>query len=193
MKKIFNAVELCTLFSTLATLLLVSFTYLQISRYANSMKADFAHKIKIDFFNDEERLLMFLLNNELLEFKFYSNNDSSIFYPYFKLNKEKAKHFQNDSISLLSNVKDSYTTLEIEDILLNHFEDLNMYRINKIIGDDYLYNGFSSYVELVFENNEIQKMLNWLNTQSGSNDSYTGFRDLFKFLHLYESKKYQID
>jgi hypothetical protein len=185
MKKTINWIELSTFFSTIATLLLVAFTYLQVSRYRNSMKADFAHKIKIDFFNDTQRTLMFLLNNDLLKFKVFANQDSSIYYSYFGLNKEKARNFQNDSIKLLLNIKETYSSYEIEDFLLNHFEDLNLYRKNKIIGPDYLYNGFAWYIESTFENDQIKKLLDWLDTGPGLHDSYKGFREMYLFLQDY--------
>jgi hypothetical protein len=152
------------------------------------MKADFAHKIKTDFFNEDERILMYLLNYELLELKFYSNKDSSIFFPFFQLDREKATYFQNDSIKLLGNVKDFYTTFEIEDKLLNHFEDLNLYRKNGIIGFDYLESGFAWYVEATFENSEIQKLLFWLNSEPDISESYTGFQELYYFFKDYKKK-----
>lgn len=188
MKKNINWIEISTFFSTTATLLLVAFTYLQVSRYRESMKADFAHKIKIDFFNDSERTLMFLFNNDLLKFTIFTDKDSSTSFSYFKLDKVNAKHFQNDSIKLLPNIKESYSTYEVEDYLLNHFEDLNMYRKNGIIGPEYLYNGFAWYVESVFENKDIQKLLDWLNTGTGLNDSYIGFREIYQFFQEYRKK-----
>ncbi len=178
-------IEKVTLITTAATLILMFCTVFQLHRYTDSLKADFAHKIKIDFFNEEERTLMFLFNNNLLEFKILKDSSSKVDYAYFALNKARAKYFQNDSIKLLVNVKDSYSTLEIEDVLLNHFEDLNMYRINNLIGIDYLENGFFAYIESIYKNAQIQKLLNWLKADLGENDSYIGFEELHKFIQDY--------
>jgi len=183
-----KTIEIITLITTAATLILVICAISQLRHYTKSMKADFAHKIKTDFFNEDERTLIFLFNHDLLEFKMYKDSSLNIDCEYFALNKRRAKYFQNDSINLLDKVKDSYSTLEIEDMLLNHFEDLNMYRINKLIGSDYLDDGFSAYIESIYENAQIKKLLNWLESEAGEKDSYNGFRDIYTFLKNYESK-----
>jgi len=189
MSKPIDWIKVSTLFSTSATLILVLFTYIQVSRYENSMKADFAHRMKKDFFNESQRNILFLFNNDLLEFKLFTNSDSSVYFPYFSLNKERVKYFQNDSIKLLPNVKDSYTTYEIEDLILNHFEDLNLYRKNGLIDDEYLYNGYTWYVESMYENKQIVKLLEWMNSGSEKNDSYSGFKELYLFIQKYENVK----
>jgi len=189
MRKPIDWIKVSTLFSTSATLILVLFTYIQVSRYENSMKADFAHRMKKDFFNESQRNIFFLFNNDLLEFKLFTNSDSSVYFPYFSLNKERVKYFQNDSIKLLPNVKDSYTTYEIEDLILNHFEDLNLYRKNGLIDDEYLYNGYTWYVESMYENKQIVKLLEWMNSGSEKNDSYSGFKELYLFIQKYENVK----
>jgi hypothetical protein len=181
-------IEKFTLITVLLSLGVGICAYIQLSHNTNSMKADFAHKIKTDFFTDEERTLMFLLNNDLLEFRMFKDSITRIEFPYFSLNNKKAKYFQNDSINLLTKVKKTYSTLEIEDILLNHFEDLNLYRKNKVIGADYLYNGFSGYIENVYKNTQIQKLIDWLKTDVGANDSYAGFIELHDFLKNYKPK-----
>lgn len=185
-------IEKITLITTVATLILVFCTIFQLHRTTASMKADFAHKIKIDFFNEDERTLMFLFDNNLLEFKMYKDSSLKIVCAYFLLNKERARYFQNDSINLLGNVKSSYSTLEVEDLLLNNFEDLNMYRINKLIGSDYLDDGFSAYIESIYKNAQIQKLIKWLVSEEGENDSYSGFKDIYTFLKNYENKKHKV-
>jgi hypothetical protein len=181
-------IEVATLIATILTFGLVINSVFQLHRNTDSMKADFAHKIKIDFFNDEERMIMFLLNNNMLEFKTFKDSISKTSYAYFSLNERKVGYFQNDSIDLLGKAKKSYTTLEIEDLLLNHFEDLNMYRVNKVIGLDYLENGFATYIFLTYNNPQIQKLIKWLNDEFGETESYKGFKDLNDFIIKYEAK-----
>jgi hypothetical protein len=176
-KQTFNTVIL----SIGISLAIVSVQFTQLLLNGKSMKADFAHKIKTDFFTDEERTLMLLLNNDLLEFRIFKDSISKIEFSYFALNCKKAKYFQNDTINLLTKAKITYSTLEIEDILLNHFEDLNMYRKHKIIANDYLYNGFSGYFDYVYKNVQIQKLIAWLKTDIGGNDSYAGLTELYDF------------
>jgi len=179
-------IEIITLVTTAATLILMLCAIFQLERYTNSTKADFAHKIKTDFFNDKERTIMFLLNNDLLQFISVKDCNSNTSFSYFQVDKKKLLNFQNYSLDNMNDIQSNYSSLEIEDIILNHFEDLNMYRKNSIVGDDYLYNGFYAYVESVYNNAQIQNLITWLNTESGIKDSYSGFQDLYKFLKQYD-------
>ena len=182
-------IEIITLVTTASTLILMLCAIFQLQRYTNSMKADFAHKIKTDFFNEKERTIMFLLNNDMLQFTSIKDCNSNTSFSYFQVDKKKLMYFQNYSLDILKNTQSNYSSLEIEDIILNHFEDLNIYRINNIVGDDYLYNGFYAYVESVYKNTQIQKLITWLNTESGNKDSYSGFQDLYKFLNQYDNNQ----
>jgi hypothetical protein len=103
-------------------------------------------------------------------------------YIYFKLNKEKAKYFLNDSINLLKNIKDCYSSYEIEDILLNNFEDLSYYWREKIVDIDYIRDGYGFYIESIYENEEIKKFFEYLKNDDPQSDYYAGFKELFKEL-----------
>ena len=86
-------------------------------------------------------------------------------------------------------MKETYSTYEVEDMILNHFEDLNLYRKNGLISEEYLYNGYTWYIETIYENKQIEKFINWMNDGLVNNDSYSGFKELYQWIQEFEKRK----
>ncbi|MGD0280555.1 MAG: hypothetical protein ABSC11_14810, partial [Smithella sp.] len=172
MKRKFDSIKISTLFSTIATFILVLLAYYQLIEGNEIAKGDFAHRFKTDFFTEQTRDLITLFDNDLLDFKILSNTNQGIEFGYFIIDNSKLKFLSNASLNVLGHMKNIYTAYEIDDFLLSHFEDLGLYKKKKLLDIDYIYHGFDWYVECIYDNKEIKKYLKWATNDESSADSY---------------------
>ena len=83
--------------------------------------------------------------------------------------------------------KEIYTTYDIDDELLGHFEDIGNYEKAGLLYIQMVYEGFVSYIESIWENEAIKAYIDWLN--SDGDDVYEGFRYIYNKLKSYSDAK----
>lgn len=187
-KRIINGLKNSNLISLLIAFISVVFLYWQIRQSNKGTQADFAHRLKTDFFSPEERNLMFLICNNLLKFQVAKDTSKNLELPYFLVDTLAMSSIGKGIDGLFLKNKIMYSELEVEDLLLNHFEDLSLYKEKGIIDLDYIYTGFSFYIESTYENRAIQLYIKWIRTSKRDKDSYTGFEELYEDLRKMEKK-----
>ncbi len=132
--------------------------------------ADFALKFKHDFFTEETRGLISLLDYDQLELVITTDK-----FAYFKI-----KPKTNDGVSchdFIHGNRNKYSSYEMDDWVLNHLEDVWVFYTKGALSLDYVYQGFSYYIEVVIENDEIKKYLKWLRKEVAP-DLYEGLEML---------------
>lgn len=149
--------------------------------------ADFAHKFKTDFFTDQTTYLIMLIDEGFIQFKTATDSSDSLEFGYFEVDTVKTKFL--NPLKVISS-KRIFTVYEMDTYILNLFDDLGEYYRRGIVDLDYVNEGFSYYVDCVYENKEIQKYLKWVNSDSLSKESYTygNFEYIYNKLRRYSKK-----
>ena len=170
-------------------LLLVAWT--QLGKIAKTSSADFLHRFKNDFFNDKTRLLFVLVEYDC--FKYEYHDDNSI--PYFEImldniNDEKTQNEIKRKIEKLINGNYIIDVYEIDDLLIGHFEDIGILNKKKILDIEMIYESFSSYIKICWENEQIQKYINHQREREEKNwDLYDKFEYIYNECEIFEGKK----
>jgi len=94
--------------------------------------------------------------------------------PYLKINDDIVTQLMG--LVSLPPGKDGYSALEIDDLLLGHFESLGWYVRKKLIDFDAARSNFSYYVITGFEHPEIRKYL----AAPDNKDTYIDFPYLYE-------------
>jgi hypothetical protein len=184
------------------TIIIAWIACVQLNKMSNISKADFAHRCKNDFFTSETRNLFMLFEHDLIEFKFKKLNEDcegekAEYLNYFELIKGKKRFVKEDSkqavnfIHQMLNVKEDednkssyFSSNEIDDLLLGHFEDLQVFYLKGIIDNDFIYNGYSYYIQTIGDNEQIKAYIKHLkNTEENGSDFYKKFDELYKRLN----------
>lgn len=138
-----------------ATALLAYIAWTQLKGIATTASADFIIKLKRDFFTREERRLMHLIDNDWLKFRRGPDDQ-----PWFEVDQEAV-----GQSSLPPNIKrtlllwPAYSAFDVDDILLQHFEDAGMLTGRHLLNVDMVFDQFSWYVEKAWQNCAIQKYI----------------------------------
>jgi hypothetical protein len=156
----------------------------QFKLYNDVAAADFSLKFKNDFFTEQTRELIMLIDYDQLEFAVSEEK-----FAYFKVKKKNTKDVScHDFCTTLNNTEDpKYSSYQIDDLILNHLEDLSVFREKGALDIDYIYEGFSYFIETVYENEAINQYLIWLRHEA-SRDLYIGIDNLYHIVKA-ESKK----
>src|SRR4030042_558030 len=119
-----------------ATIALAWLAFWQLRKISETATADFALKFKHDFFTEEARELIMLLEHELLEFKIGEDGMA-----YFELIKKenRSEHSGVTCYDFVRESRNKYSSYEIDDFLLSHLEDLGMFEFKGILDIDYVY------------------------------------------------------
>lgn len=178
----------------LLTLALLFFTFrsfqtlrAQIRSTQRTTNADFAERFKKAFFTDEARQLFFLVDNDLLNYEVLKI-ESAFEFHLFKLDKSKCESIKSKipNFDKIVSAKETYTSYELDDYLLQHFEDLGYYEENAILSLEDIYNGFAYYIETCYENTAIKTYVN--NCRKGdarNKDIYDKFISLYNKIQGY--------
>jgi hypothetical protein len=177
---------MCFLFSetfwvfitAISTLVLAVFTPLQFKSLIDENKcrnkinsATFLNNLKNAFFTEQERSLVLLIaKNEL---KFDVKNGIFI--------NQLSDDFKRKFESILFLQRPFYLTQEIDDFLLQHFEDASLLEINGVITLYDVDQNFGYYLETCFDNEEIKKYIKWC--RKDDNDIYARLEELYNKLH----------
>ncbi|MEN3038818.1 MAG: hypothetical protein ABDI07_06665 [Candidatus Kryptonium sp.] len=172
--------------TAIITTLLIAITLLQLINMQNTSSADFIHRLKKDFFeNENTQHLIALIDNHLLKFSVSSSNDIA----YFTIWDEKIKYLPDD-IKEYFIKKKLYSLYEIDDYLLGHFEDIGLFEKKGVLDIEMVYEEFDWYIELVYENEEIQKYITYLREKEEKLvDVYDNFEYIYKKCKSYGEAK----
>ena|GEM_PF-2150374 len=143
------------------TFVLILVGYIQLHDVNKTTKAEFAHKIKNDFFTEANINLLTLLDEKVLVL------DTTHDVAWFDLDTIKYK-LLHKGVSL-TNIPLSYQSNQMDELLQN-FEDLGLYEKKGLIDIDYIDEGYDFYIESVWENKEIGAYIRWLWTEPRSNN-----------------------
>lgn len=156
-------------FAVTAALVLVAWK--QLGDLAGTNRADFVFRLRNNFFTEEARRLLFLAEEELLQFE-----DSEI--PYFTIRNE-------DDPALRGRFKElgiegsTVSTYAVDDVLLGPLEDVGLFLAEKLIKETHAYEMFETYVTLCWENEEIQRYIQSARRKPGDSDIYSRLDDLY--------------
>jgi hypothetical protein len=173
-----------SLITAFFTAIIACVAWFQLNRFNTTTRADFIHRFTKDFFNEPTRQIMTLLDNSALKFKIREITCGKGLpkreFPYFHIDKDIADQLRMK----VDSHKSEYTAFEIDDELLGYFDDLGTFEKRGILDVSLIYDVFSYYIELVWENEEIQKYIKW--QQAESED----FVDMFEnFEYIYQKCK----
>ena len=142
------------------TALLTIIAYFQLNASHQTQKADFAHRLKNDFFTDETRELMMLFSMGFIEFLNNENKDDEDSvnktiseFVHFKVNNDAIKRLNTilSSNGEKKEYKKFYTDSEIDDLLLGHMEDIGFLLKQGSIDILATYELFGDYIITVWE------------------------------------------
>jgi hypothetical protein len=158
--------------------------YIQLRKNSITRRADFIHRLDVDFFTNEARACIELIYLDLIRFIEQPDGDDA----YFKIDKEKIEKLSNRYFSVKEFAKKrdyEINFFEIDDYLLGHFEKVGLYLENKVMDIAFIYGIFDFYIQLAYDNKEIQKYLKWCRKEEYDKDIYDKFELVAK-----ESRKY---
>jgi hypothetical protein len=160
------------------TAALVLVAWKELGDLARTSRADFIFRLKNNFFTEEARRLLFLVEENLLQFE-----DSEI--PYFTIRNVNAPILRGRFEEL--GIKGStVSTYAVDDVLLGPLEDVALFLNGKLITEKHAYEMFDTYVTSCAENAEIQKYIQSTRRKPSNSDIYSGFDDLYKRLRKAE-------
>jgi hypothetical protein len=159
-----DMVSMWTFCLVLATLLLYLVARYQLSGISKTTKADFIKQFNNDFFVEPTRNVIMLLDYDMLEYKekivtFADKNNGKVF-PYFVINDGILSQLEiSDEIRSALREKRVYSGFEIDDLLLGRFEDIGLFVKQNFLNIKDVCNHFSWYIDVAWQNNEIQKYI----------------------------------
>ncbi len=164
------------------TIIITFIAWFQLTSVNKTTRADFIHKFNNDFFKESTQEIISLLDYSALKFMIasvnYGQNIPTKEFPYFVIERSIAEQFKPK----ISSARQEYTAFEIDDNLLGHFEDIGNFEKQRILDISFIYECFSYYIILTWENEEIQKYIKWQRGDGGNNaiDIYEKFEYLYK-------------
>jgi hypothetical protein len=162
--------------TAITTVALAAVAYWQLSDLAQTNRSDFIYKLKEDFFTDEARRLVFLVDNDLLQFKVAT-------IPYFEIaipeDAETRKRIEELGI-----VGSTLSTYLVDDVLLGPLEDVGVLLKLGRISLRETYEHFDSYVQNCANDNAIQDYLSWSREGEDNEDVYDNFQELSERLEI---------
>jgi len=172
--------SLWAMLTTITTMGLAWVAYRQLSDLARTSKSDFLYKLKKDFFNEETRRLVFLMENELLEFE-------STEIPYFRIVQPPDANAQS-RMRELGITGSTVATGLVDDVMLGPLEDVGILLSRDLVSLDEAYEQFDSYVQLCAENKAISEYLGWSRQGDSDEDVFDHFQSLYEKLEKYGPK-----
>lgn len=170
-----------TMAAVALTAALVFVAWRELGNLARTSRADFIFRLKNDFFTEDARRLLFLVDENLLEFQ-----DSEI--PYFTIRKvnKPGLHARFEELEVKGTTVSTYV---VDDVLLGPFEDVGVFLVEKLITEKHAYEMFYTYLKSCWENPEIQKYIQSVRRQPHDSDIYSSFDDLYRRLRKREPSK----
>jgi hypothetical protein len=137
--------------TVVATVALVLVAWRELGDLARTSRADFIFRLKNDFFTEDARRLLFMVEESLLQFE-----DSEI--PHFTIRKVDNANLRH-RFEELEITGSTISTYVVDDVLLGPLEDVSVFLTEKLMTKKHAYEMFETYVALCLENEEIQKYI----------------------------------
>ncbi len=159
-----------SLLATIFTAFLVWVAWEELSKISKTSSADFIHRLDNDFFTDETRTLVSLIDCGVLEFRFdkhcpndeEKSGDGIEPVAYFEINQKKL-----DKISLPIDLKEPlakkkvYSVWEVDDLLLGVLENVGMLERRGILDFQMVFDVFGWYLKTAWNNDHIKEYLRY--------------------------------
>lgn len=121
---------------------------------------------------------MFLIENDFLKFESVPINETESYHIF--TNNLPNQYFPYIVDNILQEKK-YFMTQEIDDFLLQHFEDLGILNDSRMLTKYEIEQTFGYYLETCWKNEEIQKYIKW--ASADDSDIYSKFRLICRKLH----------
>ncbi|MFZ1981936.1 MAG: hypothetical protein WAU61_11565 [Smithella sp.] len=193
----FNALVYCidwtaigTMIIAIGTFIVAYIAYTQLQKGYLISQADFDQRFKNDFFKEKTQQLFMLFQYDLIKFKVKPVINTNDEFPYFEVDRTKLDANPIFSTYLPEN-KYSYSPYEIDELLLGHFEDLGFFCKKGLIDIEFIYEGFSYYIEAIHKNEQIQDYIKWTREKEDEDadereDEFANFDFIFDKVICYE-------
>jgi len=165
--------------TAVGTLLLAWIAFKQLGGLADTSRADFIFRLKSEFFNDKSRRLIFLIEEDLLEF--VPEGESGYF-----IIKDYSSEKVRERISHLGFDGPRISSQEIDDLILGILEDVGMFERKGVIKLEDVYIIFDTYVMDCMDSPAINEYLKFSRQGEGNRDVWAEFRLLAKRLKAIE-------
>lgn len=167
------------------TLLGVVVALWQLAGIRATSRADFTFRFIESFFTAETRTMFTLLTNSCLNYEVTEiSKDGTVIdrLPYLKIDETVASQLTG----IVSPMPDriGYSALEVDDVLLGHFESLGWYVHRGLIDFDAAWTNFSYYLVESFKHPEIEKYM--ADPDNADEDTYAEFRYLNRRFQKYD-------
>ncbi|HEY4905273.1 MAG TPA: hypothetical protein VIH89_17480 [Candidatus Sulfotelmatobacter sp.] len=159
--------------TAITTVALVLVAYWQLRALARTSRSEFLYKLKRDFFTDEARRLIFLAENDLLEFQ---SADIS----YFRIVQVSAE--TQSRLAELGIAGSTISAYQVDDALLGPLEDVGILLRSNLVSLNEAYEQFESYVQICAESKAMGAYLESARTGEGNEDVYDGIQYLYERL-----------
>jgi hypothetical protein len=169
-------------------ILIVAWT--QLRKINKTSSADFLHRFKNDFFNDKTRLLILLAEYDCL--RYVKPKEEGVPYYEILLDNIKDENSKNETKRKIEKfLNDNYIidVYEIDDLLLGHFEDMGILNKKKVLNIEMIYEAFSTYINICWENEQIQEYIKHQKEEEQNWDLYDKFKYIYNECKLFENKK----
>lgn len=151
---------------------------------AKTMGADFIYRLRNDFYSKKNKLIMFFIENDFIDFK--ENKEKGKEYEsYFAIKKDKVDSLPENFSVYIEFAKNSFYTIhiqEMDDFVLGYLEDIGEFYARKIFDIKYISNAFGYYIIKVFENKAMKEYIKWDRTGTDKicHNDYSLFEKLAK-------------
>lgn len=161
--------------AAITTIILVFVAYRQLESLATTSRSDFLYRLKSDFFNDDARRLIFLVENNLLKF----HSEGAI--PFFEIVGREVPGVA-DRMKELDISGESVSMYLVDDKLLGPLEDIGVLEKLGQVTLEEVYEVFVTYVNICVESPSLKEYLGWSRKDTEDDDVYDNLLYLYKRL-----------
>jgi hypothetical protein len=140
--------------AAVATVVLLFLAWRQLRSLAKTSRSDFLYRLKSDFFTKEARQLVFLANEDLLQFHIEPD------IPYFEI-VERNNPGVSERLKELDIEEKSISIYSVDDVLFGPMEDIAVFEKLKLIGLNEVYEVFGEYVNICVNSPGLKEYLKW--------------------------------
>jgi hypothetical protein len=167
--------------TSVITALLAWVAWRQLGSLAGSSTSDFLFRLKSDFFTEQARKLVFLIEHDLLKFE-----EAGI--PYFSI-PDFSKPELKPRLQEVGITEPTISTYLFDDIILGPLEDVWFYLREKRITKNQAYSVFSYYIDICADCRAIQDYKKFCRSRPGKSDIYVGLDHLEKLMRQEEAAR----
>jgi hypothetical protein len=170
-----------------ALILIVAWT--QLRKMNKTSNAEFMLKLKTDLFNEKTSLLFSTIQIKCL--KYITPKKGGVSYFEIEADRIEDLKIKNEIIRKIKNLRDgSYIvdSVELDELLLGHIEDLGILYKKKILDIEMIYEEFFYNIEKCWENQDIKNYIKHVRQTEGW-DTYYELENIFNKCKAYAIKK----